>query len=122
MVEDGLMERFGIQEVYGLHNMPGCRWATSPSGPARCMAATDLFTIEIEAAAATRRGRTTASTRSSPASAIVLALQSIVARNVDPLEPAVVSVTTFNAGEPSTSSPSRRRSPARAPSSPRCRT
>ncbi len=35
MVKDGMMERFGIQKVFGMHNMPGCRSANSPSGPVR---------------------------------------------------------------------------------------
>ena len=91
-----MMERFGIQEVYGMHNMPGRpvgdfahppgrrSWPPPTSSPSRS-----------PAAAATPRSRTTPSTRWSPAAQIVLALQSIVARNADPLKAAVVSVTSF---------------------------
>ena len=35
MCQDGMMDRWGIDEVYGLHNMPACRWASSRSGPGR---------------------------------------------------------------------------------------
>ena len=95
MVEDGLMERFGIQEVYGMHNMPGLPVGDFAIRPGPMLAASDLFTIEV-----TGRGGHAAQPHNTidpvvAASAIVLALQSIVARNVDPLKAAVVSVTSF---------------------------
>ena len=99
MVEDGLMERWGIQEVYGMHNMPGLaigRFATRV-GP--LMAATDEFIIDI-----TGRGGHAAKPHSTidpiiVGTAIVQALQTIVSRTIDPIESAVVSVTQFHAGE-----------------------
>ena len=67
---------------------------SSPSAPARCMAATDgIHHRRSPARAATRPGRTDASTRSLVGAHIVTALQTIVSRNVDPLESGVVSVT-----------------------------
>jgi hippurate hydrolase len=95
MVEDGLMERFGIQEVYGLHNMPGAPVGDFAIRPGPMLAASDLFSIEV-----TGRGGHAAQPHDTvdpvvAASAIVLALQSIVARNADPLKPAVISVTSF---------------------------
>ena len=95
MVEDGLMERFGIQEVYGMHNMPGLPVGDFAIRPGPMLAASDIFTIEV-----TGRGGHAAQPHNTvdpvvAASAIVLALQSIVARNVDPLKGAVVSVTSF---------------------------
>jgi hippurate hydrolase len=95
MVEDGLMERFGIQEVYGMHNMPGRPVGDFAIRPGALLAASDLFTIEV-----TGRGGHAAQPHNTvdpvvAASAIVLALQSVVSRNADPLKPAVVSVTSF---------------------------
>jgi hippurate hydrolase len=99
MVEDGMMDRFGIEEVYGMHNMPGLPLGHFATRPGPLMAATDTFTIDIEG-----HGAHAARPHSSidpvlVGSAVVQALQSIVARNVDPLASAVVSVTTFNAGD-----------------------
>ena len=47
MVEDGLMERWNIQEVYGMHNMPGLEVGAFCTRPGPIMAATDEFNIEI---------------------------------------------------------------------------
>jgi hippurate hydrolase len=98
MVEDGLMERFGIQEVYGLHNMPGLPVGNFAIRAGGLMAAADEFSIAV-----TGRGGHAAQPHKTvdpvvAASAIVLALQQVVARNVDPLAPAVVSVTSFRSG------------------------
>jgi hippurate hydrolase len=95
MIEDGLMERFGIEEVYGMHNWPGRPVGDFAIRPGPLMAASDLFTVTV-----TGRGGHAAQPHQTvdpvvAASAIVLGLQSIVARNADPLTPAVVSVTSF---------------------------
>jgi hippurate hydrolase len=99
MVEDGLMDRFGIEEVFGMHNMPGLPLGHFAIRPGALMAATDHFIIEIEGHgghAARPHGTIDPIVTGS---AIVQALQSIVSRNVDPLLNAVVSVTTFTAGD-----------------------
>jgi hippurate hydrolase len=98
MVEDGMMDRFGIEEVFGMHNMPGLPLGHFAIRPGALMAATDQFTLDIEG-----HGGHAAKPHATldpivTGAAIVQALQSIVARNVDPLMNAVVSVTTFNAG------------------------
>ena len=109
MVEDGLMDRWKIQEVYGMHNMPGhagrhLRHAagTADGGDRRIHHATSAAT------AAMPPGRTAPSIRSSSARRSSRALQTIVSRSVDPIEAAVVSVTKFHAGDATTSSPRRR--------------
>lgn len=99
MVEDGLMERFGVREVYGMHNFPGIPVGQFAIRPGPIMAATDHFNIEIEG-----RGGHAAKPHATVdpvvvGAAIVQALQSIVSRNLDPLKSGVVSVTTFHAGE-----------------------
>jgi len=98
MVNEGMMERFGIEEVFGLHNKPGLPVGAFELRPGPFMAAADRFTVEI-----TGKGAHAAYPQLSvdPIVAgcqIVTALQSIVARNVDPVKSAVVSVTVFEAG------------------------
>jgi hippurate hydrolase len=95
MVEDGMMERFGIQEVYGMHNHPGLPVGDFLLRPGPMMAASDLFRIHVRG-----RGGHAAQPHNTVdpvvvASQIVIALQTIVARGVDPLKSAVVSVTSF---------------------------
>jgi amidohydrolase len=98
MVEDGMMERFGIDEVYGMHNMPGIplgRFAIRKGG---IMAAPDRFTITI-----TGRGGHAAQPHKTIdpifiGSQLVGSLQAIAARNADPVHSVVISVTRFDAG------------------------
>ncbi len=95
MVESGMMDRFGVQEVYGLHNMPGIPAGQFAIRPGAMMAAADRFEIVV-----TGKGGHAAIPQDSidsllVASHIVLALQSIASRNVDPLAQVVVSVCTI---------------------------
>ncbi|TDX33747.1 M20 aminoacylase family protein [Rhodovulum visakhapatnamense] len=95
MCEDGLMARFGIEEVYGMHNMPGIPVGAFAIRPGPIMAATDEFDITV-----TGRGGHAAKPHECidttlVASHIVVALQSIASRNADPLKQIVVSVCTF---------------------------
>ncbi len=95
MAEDGLIDRFRIQEVYGMHNAPGRPVGTFAIKPGPFYAATDQFTINV-----TGRGGHAAKPHATIDPTIischlVLALQTIVARNTDPLHSIVVSVTSF---------------------------
>jgi hippurate hydrolase len=99
MLDDGLVTRFGIGKVFGMHNMPGLPVGSFAIRHGAIMAAADRFTIAVEG-----RGAHAALPHLSVdtvlvASQIVVALQSIVARNVDPLQSAVLSVSTFHAGD-----------------------
>ena len=99
MVADGLMDRWNIQEVYGMHNMPGLDVGKFATRPGPLMASTDEFTIAI-----TGRGGHAARPQGTidpviVGTAIVQALQTIVSRSVDPIESVVVSTTKFHAGE-----------------------
>ena len=98
MVKDGMMERFAIEEVYGMHNMPGMPVGQFGSRVGPIMASTDEFTITIDG-----RGGHAAQPHKTIdpiviGSQIVNALQTIASRSVDPLFSVVVSVTKFNAG------------------------
>ena len=98
MVQDGLMDRFRIEEVYGMHNYPGLPVGDFALREGPLMASADRITIEIEG-----RGGHAARPHFSIDTVLVGAqiinqIQSIVARNVDPLEAAVVSMCVFQAG------------------------
>jgi amidohydrolase len=99
MVKDGLMERFDIQSVYGLHNWPGLPVGQFALRAGALMAAMDVFSITIRG-----KGGHAALPHLTVdpifiGSQIISALQGIASRNADPLESVVVSVTQFNAGE-----------------------
>jgi amidohydrolase len=98
MVQDGLMDRFRIEEVYGMHNYPGLPVGEFALRPGALMAAADRITIEIEG-----RGGHAARPHISIDTVLVGAqiinqIQSIVSRNVDPLHAAVISICVFQAG------------------------
>jgi len=95
MMDDGLFERFPVDEIYGVHNMPGLpagHFATRTGG---IMASEDNFVIHV-------KGRGTHAARPHMGvdplvigAEIVLALQTIVSRSLDPSMPAVISCTEF---------------------------
>ncbi|WJH41289.1 M20 family metallopeptidase [Aliirhizobium terrae] len=98
MVEDGMMERFGIDEVYGMHNMPGIPLGQFAIRKGGIMAAPDRFTITISG-----RGGHAAQPHKTIdpifiGSQLVGSLQAIAARNSDPVQSVVISVTRFDAG------------------------
>ena len=95
MVDDGLMERFGVDEVYGMHNMPGLPAGDFAIRSGPFLAAADTFTIGIEGKGGHAAEPHTARDTTLAASHVVVALQSIVARNMHPLRSLVLSVTSF---------------------------
>eukprot|EP00913_Durusdinium_trenchii_P026858 g25193.t1 len=98
MIEDGLMERFGIEEIYGMHNMPGVPLGQFAIRKGGIMAAPDRFTITIKG----RGGHAAQPHRTIDpifiGSQLVGSLQAIAARNADPVRSVVISVTRFDAG------------------------
>ncbi|WP_424986024.1 M20 aminoacylase family protein [Microbulbifer sp. S227A] len=95
MCQDGMMERWGIQEVYGMHNWPGQPVGSFAIRPGAFFAATDQFDITL-----TGRGGHAAKPHETidttvMASQVVMALQTIASRNADPVDQVVVSVTSF---------------------------
>ncbi|WP_132255090.1 M20 aminoacylase family protein [Methylobacterium segetis] len=99
MVHDGLMERFGIEAVYGLHNIPNLPVGRFAIRPGPIMASTDRFTITIRGRGGHAALPQHAVDSVLVASHVIVALQSIVSRSVDPLQSAVVSVCALEAGE-----------------------
>ncbi|MGO4835950.1 amidohydrolase, partial [Rhizobiaceae sp. 2RAB30] len=99
MVREGMMERFGIGKVFGMHNMPGLAIGDFATRPGPIMAATAEFTITIKG----RGGHAAMPHRAIDpivvASQIVMAFQTIVSRTVDPIDSLVVTVTKFHAGD-----------------------
>ncbi|ACI56874.1 amidohydrolase [Rhizobium leguminosarum bv. trifolii WSM2304] len=98
MVKDGMMERFGIEEVYGMHNLPGLPVGQFATRKGAIMAATDEFTVTIKG----RGGHAAQPHRTidpiAISAQIVANLQMIASRTADPISSVVVSVTKFNAG------------------------
>ncbi|MFN6952573.1 MAG: M20 aminoacylase family protein [Albidovulum sp.] len=95
MVKDGLMERFGIQEVYGMHNMPGIPVGTFAIREGAMMAAADQFDVVVTGKGGHAAKPHDCIDTTLVAAHVVLALQSIAARNVDPLKQVVVSICSF---------------------------
>jgi hippurate hydrolase len=99
MCDDGMMDRFGVQEVYGMHNGPGIPVGDFSicSGP--IMAGTDEFTVTIRGLGAHAAFPHLGNDPVIIATQMVQALQTIVARNVDPMSAAVLTVTAVHAGK-----------------------
>jgi hippurate hydrolase len=99
MVADGLMEDFAISEVYGMHNHPGMAVGTFATRKGSIMAAADQFDIQING----RSGHAAQPHKSIDpvlaAAQVVVALQSIAARETDPLKSVVVTVTKIHGGD-----------------------
>jgi amidohydrolase len=99
MLRDGLLDRFGIEQVFGMHNGPGLPVGEFAIRSGPMMASTDTIEIDLEGkgghAGFPHRGVDTILVSAQ----IVNQLQSIVARNVDPLEAAVISICVFQAGD-----------------------
>jgi amidohydrolase len=93
MLDDGLLERFPLQALYGLHNMPGMPAGHLLTNPGAVMASEDLFTISVHGRGGHASAPHLVVDPLVVAAEIVVALQTIVGRNVDPVATAVVSCT-----------------------------
>ncbi|MEL7107184.1 MAG: M20 aminoacylase family protein [Pseudomonadota bacterium] len=95
MVKDGLMDRWGIQEIYGMHNWPGMSEGAFAIRPGAFFAATDTFDIKVQGVGG--HAAKPQSTRDPVVGAaqLVSALQTIVSRSSDPTLQLVVSVTSM---------------------------
>ncbi len=98
MVEEGLFDRFPMQAVFGMHNIPGIAAGRIAVRAGPMMASYDMFELTI-----TGRGAHGAMPHMGVDPIVIGAeltqkLQTIVSRNVDPIDPAVLSVTKFHSG------------------------
>jgi hippurate hydrolase len=98
MIKDGLFEKFPCDEIYGLHNAPDMKHGELAILPGPAMAGADFFDITINGFGA--HGAMPERSKDAVVIAMTLgqALQTIVSRNVPPLEPAVLSITQIHSG------------------------
>ncbi len=98
MMEDGLFTQFPCDAVFAMHNMPGHPQGHLVLRDGPMMASSDYVTITLDGQGGHGAMPHQAADPVVAGAAIVLGLQSIVARNVDPQETAVITVGAFNAG------------------------
>ena len=99
MMQDGLFERFPCDAVFAMHNMPGVPQGHLVLREGAAMASSDDVTITLSGVGGHGAMPHRATDPIVAAASIVTALQTIVARNVDPLQPAVVTVGALHAGK-----------------------
>ena len=95
MCDDGMMERFGIQEVYGMHNWPKMPVGSFAIRSGPFFAATDQFEVKIVGNGGHAAKPHAATDPIVAASHVVSAIQSVVSRNADPVHQMVISVTSI---------------------------
>ncbi|PYE82266.1 M20 aminoacylase family protein [Pseudoroseicyclus aestuarii] len=95
MCDDGMMERWNIQEVYGMHNWPGLPLGQFAIRPGAFFAGTDEFEIAVRGKGGHAAKPHETVDPTVIASHVVTALQTVASRNLDPVEQIVVSVTSF---------------------------
>ena len=98
MLQDGLLDRFGIEEVFGMHNHPGLPVGHFAIRPGPAMASTDTIAIDLDGVGGHAAWPHEGVDAILVGAQIVNQLQSIVSRNVDPLEAAVISICMFQGG------------------------
>jgi hippurate hydrolase len=98
MVNDGMMERFGIQEVYGMHNMPGIPAGHFAIRPGPLLAAADRILIEIEGLGTHAAKPHLGVDPVVVGAQIVNQAQTVVSRSVDPIKSGLISICQFHAG------------------------
>lgn len=94
MIAEGLLARYPVDEIYALHNMPGLAVGAYATRSGPIMAAADMFSIEISGRGGHAAQPHLALDPVMIAGHVLVALQTVVARSVDPLKPAVLSVST----------------------------
>ena len=95
MVETGFLDKYGVQEIYGMHNWPGMGKGIFSIKSGKFFAAADFFTITVEGLGGHAANPHATVDTTLVASQIVNSIQAIAARNTDPLKSIVVSVCSF---------------------------
>ncbi|MBT9291067.1 M20 aminoacylase family protein [Prosthecodimorpha staleyi] len=98
MIDDGLMTRFGVDAVYGMHNAPGIPVGRFALRSGAFLASCDTITIDLEGVGGHAATPHLCCDTVLAGAAIVQAVQHIVSRTIDPIASAVISITCFNAG------------------------
>ena len=98
MIDDGLFEQFPMEAVFGMHNWPGYPQGTMAVSAGPVMASSNEFTITVRGKGGHAALPHTTLDPMPVACQLVLALQTIVSRNVKPIDPAVLSVTMIHGG------------------------
>ena len=98
MLEDGLFERFPCDAIFAMHNMPGYPQGKLVFRPGPMMASSDYITVTVFGRGGHGGMPHRADDPVVATASIVMALQTIVSRNTDPLQPVVITVGAFNAG------------------------
>jgi amidohydrolase len=99
MIADGLFEKFPMEAVFGMHNMPGIPVGEMAVRPGPFMAAYDIFDINVRGVGAHAAMPHLGRDAIVAGAAIVASLQTIASRTVDPQDSVVVSVTQFHGGD-----------------------
>ncbi len=99
MLQDGLFDRFPVQSVYGMHNSPGMRAGTIGVNPGPMMAASDRIKIEVTGYGGHGAHAYNTVDPVLVSAHLITAIQSIVSRNVKPIDSAVISICAMRAGE-----------------------
>jgi hippurate hydrolase len=105
MLKDGLLTRFPMERIFGYHNWPGLETGTIMLHHGPIMGAAANFTITLHGTAGHAAMPHLTADPVQGAAHLIIALNSIVARNINPLHPAVISTTTLKAGEASNQIP-----------------
>ncbi|HEX9718169.1 MAG TPA: M20 aminoacylase family protein [Ramlibacter sp.] len=100
MIEDGLFQRFPVEAIYAMHNWPAMKPGTVGINPGPMMAAADRVTIEVTGRGGHGAHAYLATDPVLVAAHIITAVQSIVSRNVRPIDGAVISLCAMHAGDP----------------------
>ncbi len=99
MIDDGLFEKYPVESIYGMHNIPGMPVGSFAMKPGPIMASFDIFNLKIIGKGGHAAMPHTAIDPIIIGTKVVDAYQSIVSRYIDPQEPVVLSVTQFHGGD-----------------------
>ena len=99
MIEDGLFDKYPVESVYGMHNIPGMPVGSFAIKPGPIMAAFDVFNLKVIGRGGHAAMPQTTVDPIIVGTKIIDAFQAIISRSIDPQEPSVLSVTQFHGGD-----------------------
>ena len=99
MIEDGLFDKYPVESVYGMHNIPGMPVGSFAIKPGPIMAAFDIFNLKVIGRGGHAAMPQTTVDPIIVGTKIIDAFQAIISRSIDPQEPSVLSVTQFHGGD-----------------------